>query len=91
MIIICEQYANSYSITFKQNKSKFLCFNADNSDVIPQIYLNGEVIPVVDSDKHFGNYISTNITDRNRYPPSLNICVVINLSITFKIGDIDNK
>ena len=25
----------------------------------------GEVIPVVDSDKHLGNYTSTNITDRN--------------------------
>ena len=36
-----------------------------DTDVIPQTYLNGEVIPVVDSDKHLGNYISTNITDRN--------------------------
>ena len=42
-----------------------LCFNVDHTDVIPQTYLNGEVIPVVDSDKHLGNYISTNITDRN--------------------------
>ena len=32
---------------------------------IPQIYLNGEVILVVDSDKHLGNWISTLITDRN--------------------------
>ena len=37
----------------------------DHTDVIPQTYLNGEVIPVVDSDKHLGNYISINITDRN--------------------------
>ena len=37
----------------------------DGTDVNPQTYLNGEVIPVVDSDKHLGNYISTNITDRN--------------------------
>ena len=37
----------------------------DATDVIAQIYLNGKVIPVVDSDKHLGNYISTNITDRN--------------------------
>ena len=36
----------------------------DHTDVIPQTYLNGEVISVVDSDKHLGNYISTNITDR---------------------------
>ena len=65
LIIICEKYANSHSITFNRNKSKLLCFNVDHTDVIPQTYLNGEVIPVVDSDKHLGNYISTNITDRN--------------------------
>ena len=65
MIIICEKYANSHSITFNPNKSKLLCFKVDHTDVIPQTYLNGEVIPVVDSDKHLGNYISTNITDRN--------------------------
>ena len=65
LIIICEKYANSHSITFNANKSKLLCFNVDDTDVIPQIYLNGEVIPVVDSDKQTGNYISTNITERN--------------------------
>ena len=32
---------------------------------MPQVYLNGEKIPVVDSDKHVGNFISTNIVDRN--------------------------
>ena len=58
-------YVNSHSITFNPNKSKLLCFNVDHTDVIPQTYLNGEVIPVVDSDKHLGNYISTNIPDRN--------------------------
>ena len=65
MIIICESYAKSHSITFNPNKSKLLCFKVDGTDVIPQIYLNGEVIPDVDFDKHLGNYISTNITDRN--------------------------
>ena len=33
--------------------------------VVPQLYLNGEIIPVVESDKHLGNYISTNIHDKN--------------------------
>ena len=65
IIIICEKYANSHSITFNPNKSKLLCFNVDDTDVIPQTNLNCEVIPVVDSDKHLGNYIFTNITDRN--------------------------
>ena len=38
-------------------KSKLLCFNVDDTDVIPQTFLNGEVIPVVDSAKHLGNYM----------------------------------
>ena len=37
----------------------------DETDVLPPIYLNGEMIPVVDSDKHLGNYISTKIADRH--------------------------
>ena len=41
----------------------------DDTDVIPQTYLNGEVIPVVDPDKHLGNHISTNITDINIIDP----------------------
>ena len=33
--------------------------------VVPQLYLNGEIILVVESDKHLGYYISMNIHDRN--------------------------
>ena len=65
MICICEQYAKTHSITFNPNKSKLLCYNVDEADDIPPIYLNGEVIPSVCSDKHLGNYISTDIADRN--------------------------
>ena len=65
MIIMSESYANSHSITFNPNKSKLLCFNVDDTDVIPQTFLNCKVIPVADSDKHLGNYIFTNITDKN--------------------------
>ena len=31
----------------------------------PKSILNGGKIPVVDSNKHFGNFISTNIANRN--------------------------
>ena len=31
----------------------------------PPIYLNGEMISVVDFAKHLGNYIATNIADRH--------------------------
>ena len=62
MVTLCESYAKSHSITFK---SKLLCYNVDETGVLPPIYLNGAMIPVVDSDKHLGNYISTNIPDRH--------------------------
>ena len=65
MISICEKYATSHSITFNPNKSKLLCYNADLTSNVPQVYLSGEKIPVVDSDKHLGNFISTNIADKN--------------------------
>ena len=65
MISICEEYARSHCITFNPNKSKLLCYNADLTGVVPQLYLNGEIIPIVESVKHLGNYISTNIHDRN--------------------------
>ena len=37
----------------------------DKTDAFPPIYLNGEKIPVVDSDKPLGNYISTDYADRH--------------------------
>ena len=33
--------------------------------IYPQFYLNGTPVTVVNKDKHLGNYISTNIYDRN--------------------------
>ena len=77
MISICEKYASSHSITFYPNKSKLLCYNADLTSNVPQVYPNGEKIPVVDSDKHLGNFISTNIADRNI---TENVCDLYKLS-----------
>ena len=65
MIGIREQYAKTHSITLKPNKSKLLYYNRDRAVDIPPLYLNGEVIPSVGSDKHLGNYISIDIADRN--------------------------
>ena len=65
MISISEKYASSHSIAFNPNKSKRLCYNADLTSNVPQVYLNSEKISVVDSDKHLGNFISANIVDRN--------------------------
>ena len=65
MISICEKYVSSHSITFNPNKSKLLCYNGDLTSNVPQVYLNSEKILVVDSDKHLGNFIITNIVDKN--------------------------
>ena len=59
MISICEEFAKSHSIVFNPSKTKLLCFNLDPLCEIPPIYLNGVKI------SPFGNYISTNISDRN--------------------------
>ena len=37
----------------------------DEVGVLPPIYLNGEMMSVVDSDKHLGNYIFTNIAGKH--------------------------
>ena len=52
------------SSTFNPSKSKLLCFNVDSSTVAP-VFISGKRVEVVQSDVHLGNYISTNITDRN--------------------------
>ena len=36
--------------TVNPNKSNLLCFNVDDTNGIPQTYLNGELIPVIDFD-----------------------------------------
>ena len=64
MIHVCESYAEIYHITFNPSKTKLLCFNTDPT-LIPPIYLNNEPISIVTNEKHLGNFISTDIRDRN--------------------------
>ena len=33
--------------------------------MVPPIYLNGEKVSIVEHEKHLGNYVSTDIADRN--------------------------
>ena len=40
-----------------------MCFNCDTLNVL--IFLNGKCIPVVSHDRHLGDFISTDILDRN--------------------------
>ena len=64
MISICEKYAVDFHITFNPIQSKPICDNIDSSSV-PPIYLNKESISIVNCNFHLGNYISSDIHDRN--------------------------
>ena len=83
-----EQYAKTHSITFNPNKSKLLCYNVDEAVDIPPFSLNGEVIPSVGSDQHLGNYISTDIADRNIVDSVYDLCQRSNWVISdFRVCD----
>ena len=66
MTSVSESYAERYHITFNPTKSKLICYNilVDPSTLGP-ICLNKQPITIVDNDKHLGNYISSDIHDRN--------------------------
>ena len=65
MISICEKFAKCHFIVFNPSKTKLLCFNLDSLSEIPLIYLNRVQISIVEHKKHLGNYVFTNISDRN--------------------------
>ena len=75
---ICEQFAESHSITFNPTKTKLLCFNMKPESVLPPIYLNGEKVSIVEHEKHLWNYVATNIADRNMIA---NVCDLYQRSI----------
>ena len=54
MILICERYAEEFSIMFNPSKSKLLCYNM-LTNAVPSIMLCGEVVEVVQFEKHLGN------------------------------------
>ena len=63
MISVCESHAERHHIIFNPTKSKLLCYNVDPSS-LGSIYFNNQSI-IISHDKHLGNYISTDIQDRN--------------------------
>ena len=64
MLKVCESFAIDYHITFNSIKSKLICYTIVPS-MCPLIYLNSQPITIVNSDKHLGNSISSDIQDRN--------------------------
>ena len=64
MLKVCESFATDYHITFNLLKSKLICYNIDSSMCTP-ISLNSQPITIMNSDKHLGKFISSDIRDRN--------------------------
>ena len=83
MIKICEQFTGSHSITFNPLKTKLLCFNIKLESKVSTVYLNGERVSIVEHEKHLGNYVSTDIADRNIIS---DVCDLYQRS-NLKIGD----
>ena len=61
---VCESLAIDYHIKFNLIKSKLIGYNVDSS-MCPPIYLNNQPITIINSDKYSGNFISSDIQDRN--------------------------
>ena len=88
MITICEQFAESQSITFNSSKTKLLCFNMKLESKVPPIYLNGEKVSIVEHEKHLENYVSTDISDRNIITDVCDLYQRSNLLISdFRVSD----
>ena len=66
LLDICEQFSEQYDILFNASKSKLIVFGESN--LIPRVELQGQLIPVVDKENHLGYPIG------NR--PRMNECII---------------
>ena len=88
MISICEEFAKCYSIVFNPSKTKLLCFNLDLLNEVPPIYLNGVLVSIVEHEKLLGNYVCTNINDKNTTTNECDLYQRSNLLISdFRVCD----
>ena len=88
IINICEKFAKCHSTVFNPSKTKLLCFNLDPLTEVLPIYINGVQVSIVQHEKHLGNYVSTNISDRNIIANVCNLYERSNLLISdFRVCD----
>ena len=87
MISTCEEFAKCHSIVFIPSKMKLLCFNLDLLSDVPPIYLNGVHVSIVEHEKHLGNYVSTNISDRNSIANVCDLYQRSNLLLHLRVCD----
>ena len=62
MLQICEEFSIEFDIIFNPGKSKMLIFNGRN--YIHPVMMNNAVIPISSTEKHLGNIIVKNDTER---------------------------
>ena len=59
MILICEQFAAKYDLTFNGSKSKLIIFSKNSSNIPdPCLKINGNIIEKVDRGIHLGNILN---------------------------------
>ena len=93
MLKVCESFAIDYLITFNPIKSNMIGYNIDYS-MCPPIYLNSQPITIVNSDKHLGNFISSDIQDRSAISSVCDLYQISNSIISdfssWNSGSLDN-
>ena len=65
MLVVCENYAAKYKVTFNASKSKCILIGNKRRTIgsRPEFSLNGDVIDYVDSWSHLGHIINDKLTD----------------------------
>ena len=64
LLLICEKYAEEYSVQFNPSKSQFIIFGS-NPIVAPKMYLCGQLIPLVQKVTHLGHIVSNSLNDND--------------------------
>ena len=65
MISICEEFSEEFSILFNATKSRHLFFSKKNISTKVKFQMQGATIPTVENEKHLGNMIGKNGSNKS--------------------------
>lgn len=97
MLVICNGYANEFSIKFNANKTKCILFTPPGkraATVRPDLYIDNRLIEYVSEWPHLGNIISVTQTDsacilhrRNQFIGQINdvLCIFNKVNVVLKL------
>ena len=64
MVKICDEFGDEYSVAYNPTKTVCVLFSKKKKKKTPDISLNGVKLKWVDSVKHLGNYIDSDLRER---------------------------